>query len=284
MVYIPAGSFTMGDALDGKPDAVAVDTTVSAFYMDATEVTYTQWQTVYTWATNNGYSFDNPGRGKGATYPVEMVSWYDSVKWCNARSEKEGKTPAYYITTNNWTNGTNFYRTGNIDLTSANVNWSANGYRLATEAEWERAARGGLSSQRFPWGEKISQSLANYYGDTNQFSYDLGPNGFNSTWDTGGYPFTSPVASFATNAYGLYGMAGNVCEWCWDWYGTPYSGGTDPHGSVTGSHRVLRGGGWNRFASACAVASRIHYVPGDTSVSDERESDFGFRAVLPLGQ
>ena len=112
MVLIPAGEFTMGDSLDGRSDAVQVSTTVSAFYMDVTEVTLSQWQVVQQWATLvGGYSGLATGSGKGATHPVQTVTWYDCVKWCNARSEREGKTPVYYTADAQTVN--DIYRTGN---------------------------------------------------------------------------------------------------------------------------------------------------------------------------
>ena len=281
MALIPAGSFTMGDNLDGESDAIpTVATYVSAFYLDQNDVTEALWQQVYNWATNHGYNFDDSGSGldgygyaKGPNYPVVDVNWYDCVKWCNARSEMEGRTPAYYTTAAQ----TAVYRTGDIALANGCVNWNG-GYRLATEAEWEKAARGGLSGQRFPWGATISESQANYWGDTASsggYTYDLGPFGFNAKFDTGSYPYTSPVGSFAANGYGLYDMAGNVWQWCWDWYGT-YAGGSDPHGPISGPYRVARGGGWGGNAGYCRTAYRD--APGN---------DFyfiGFRSALPSGQ
>jgi len=121
--------------------------------------------------------------------------------------------------------------------------------RLPTEAEWEKAARGGLSGLRFPWGDLISETNANYFSRLID-SFDLGPSGFNPIGMTNNEPpdgaHTSPVGSFAPNSYGLYDMAGNVCEWCWDWRGTPYGQptATNPTGAATGSVRVLRGGYW----------------------------------------
>ena len=268
LALIPAGAFTMGDNLDGETDAVPISVTVSGFYMDTNLVSYSQWQPVYNWAASHGYGFDNAGAGKAANHPVQTADWFDTVKWCNARSQQAGLTPVYYTDaglTQVYTNG---------DL-APYVNWAANGYRLPTEAEWEKAARGGLSGQRFPWGNTISESQANYYGYTG-YSYDLGPNGYNATYATGGFPYTSPVGSFAPNGYGLYDMAGNVWEWCWDWYGTPYAGGSDPRGPASGSLRVLRGGNWNSSANYTRCASRYGYNPNNAS------SSVGFRCVRGL--
>ena len=277
MVLIPAGAFTMGNSVAEDTDitdAAPVSTTVSAFYMDVNEVTLSQWQSVYYWATSNGYTFA-AGAGKGPNHPVQTVTWYDVVKWCNARSEQAGKVPVYY--TNDAQ--TTIYKTGVVNVTNAQAKWTANGFRLPTEAEWEKAARGGRTGQRFPWGNTITQNLANYHGDT-ALSYDLGPNGHNAIGRIGGTtPATSPVGTFAANGYGLNDMAGNVLEWCWDWYGTPYAGGTDPHGATTGSHRVLRGGFWDDFAynARCAIRIMIFYP-------DYARGSIGFRAVLAPGQ
>ena len=222
----------MGDSLDGMADAPIHQVTVSAFYMGKTEVTKGEWDEVRAWAVGHGYTDLSAGEGKAANHPVQTVSWWDAIKWCNARSEKEGFAPCYAV-------GGNLMRSG---TTVPAVNWSSTGYRLPTEAEWEKAARGGLNGKRFPLGDTISHSQANYYSSSS-LSYDVSPTrGNHPSYGAG----TSPAGSFAANAYGLQDMEGNVWEWCSDWYGA-YAPGSqaDPRGATSGLGLVLRGGSWH---------------------------------------
>jgi formylglycine-generating enzyme required for sulfatase activity len=276
MTLISADEFTMGDLADTNEsgDAAPTNVYVSAFYMDTNLVSFGQWQAVTNWAVTNGYGFDHAVTGKAANHPVQSVNWYDVVKWNNARSQQGGLTPVYYTDAGL----TQIYTNGDTD--AVYVNWAAQGYRLPTEAEWELAARGGLSGQRFPWGNTISESQANYYGypGPGGYAYDLGPyGGYNTNFDTGALPYTSPVGSFAPNGYGLYDMAGNVREWCWDWYGTPYAGGSNPPGPTSGSYRVLRGGEWDLHAFYSRTANRGIDTPAFSN------NCIGFRSVLSPG-
>ena len=215
-------------------------------------------------------------RGKAANHPAHSMTWYDCVKWCNARSEKEGRGPAYYTDAGLSVR----YRSGQV---ASYVNWSS-GYRLPTEAEWEKAARGGASGQRFPWGNTISWGQANYYAyplSAGGYAYDVnGTSGYNPAWTGGGSPYTTAVGTFAANGYGLYDMAGNVWQWCWDWWGSYSSGSqTDPRGATSGSRRVLRGGSWSYNAYGCRAAGR-----NTRSYPDSGGHDMGFRSALPTGQ
>ncbi len=212
MVLIPAGINSGTD-----PDIGLYSlTNPTAFYMDATEVTKAKWDEVYAWGATHGYRGLRTGGGKATNHPVQSVNWYDVVKWCNVRSEKEGKTPCYNL--NDWS-----------------CNFAANGYRLPTNTEWEYAARGGLSGKRFPWGDIIDHTRANYYGTASGFNFDQGYAGYDKRYITEASPHTSPVGSFEANGYGLYDMVGNVWEWCNDV--TP-----------SGQSRSLRGGAWANLA------------------------------------
>ncbi len=258
MVLIPGGTNAGTD-----PDRGAYSLTVTSFYMDRYQVTKALWDEVYDWAvTQGGYSFDNDGSGstsshlsKGPNHPVHGVNWYDAVKWCNARSEKEGRPAAYTV------NGV-VYRTGR----EGDAQIGATGYRLPTVAEWEYAARGGLSGKRYPWGDTIDHSHANYRANSLAYSYDTSPYTswtYHPAYNDGVKPYTSPVGSFAPNGYGLYDMIGNIHEWCFDW--AP---------SRVGFNRVVRGSGWWGNAQDCRSIAGT-YSPPDGSAGK------GFRTVLP---
>jgi formylglycine-generating enzyme len=256
-VLIPAGSFKMGNpgakATTGPEHTVTVD----GFFMDTKLVSYGVWTNVYRWALDHGYQFAHAGSGKAPNHPVQTVDWYDAVKWCNARSEMERLTPCYYTAN---PNVGAVYRTGTVVLTANYVNWAANGYRLPTEAEWEKAARGGLVGKRFPRGDTLSHAQANYYANTLAYPYDLGPTGYHPSFTGGGFPYTSPVTSFQTNGFGLYDMAGNVSEWCWDWYSSTYyatsADSTNPLGPNQATYRTARGGSWLNLIPSAACYGR----------------------------
>ena len=261
---IPAGEFTMGDSLDGDKDAPPHQVNVSAFHIQKTEVTKAEWDTVRTWAVSHGYTDLAKGEGKAAEHPVHTVSWWDVVKWCNARSEKDGLTPCYAASGLVMRTGT----------TVPTVNWIATGSRLPTEAEWDKAARGGLSGKRFPWGDTISHSQANYSSNS-AYAYDESlTQEFHPIYGVSTKPHTSPVGSFAANGYGLHNMPDNVSEWCWDWYG-PYAPGeqTNPRGASLGKSRVYRGGSWYNDAGYCRIADRNINDPANTY------SRIGFRTA-----
>jgi formylglycine-generating enzyme required for sulfatase activity len=234
MVLIPGGINSGTD-----PDYGFYSLKISTFYMDRTEVTKAKWDSVYNWAVANGYSFDNAGSGKAADHPVHTVNWYDCLKWCNARSEMEGRTPCY-------------------SLSDWSCNFSANGYRLPTNAEWEYAARGGLIGMRFSWGDTIQHTQANYYSSSS-YSYDISlTRDYHPLYDIDPFPYTSPAGSFSANGYGLYDMVGNVWEWCND---------------TAVSFRRIRGGAWDSDADFARCGNSVWVGP------EEIYDNQGFRSV-----
>ena len=266
---IPAGSFQMGDQsnpLVGYGDELPVHSVqVNAFYMGKHEVTKALWDEVKAWGMANGYTDLPTGGARAANHPVHTISWYAMAKWCNARSQKEGFTPCYTVS------GA-IYKTGS---SLAACNWIADGYRLPSEAEWEKAARGGLTGQNFPWGNTISHSQANYHS-SDFYSYDVSPTrGIHPTYNSwsSSIASTSPVGSFAANGYGLYDMAGNISERCWDGV-SDYTGGaqSDPRVGVStsGAYRSVRGGSWFNNDN-CRVAVR------ESAIHTSSNSWMGFR-------
>lgn len=251
LILITGGSFMMGspsDEAQREDDEVEHLVNVNDFYMSPYEVTQEEYENIMG---------NNPSYFKGDKLPVESVSWYDAILYCNRLSEKNGLNTVYTI------NGDE-------------VTWdlSANGYRLPTEAEWEYAARGNTTTP-FNTETSISDEEANYYGhypygiEENYFSQD------NLETKPGLYrQTTTEVGTFNPNKYGLYDMHGNVREWVYDYYGAYDTTNNDnPTGSTTGSLRVNRGGGWNDYAKHLRSAYRSSFSP------EYSENNLGFRVV-----
>ena len=290
MAFVPAGEFEMGDSFDeGGSNELPVHTVyLSPYYVDKYEVTNQQYADGLNWAWAQGglihvsggvvYKYGGTSYGYCDTttsssysritwngsafgvvagkedHPMVKVSWYGSVAYCNWRSAMEGKPLCYDLST--WT--CNF----------------GSGYRLPTEAEWEKAAGWDPAQQRhFRFGEHtdgcgyncLEGQRANYWNSGDPF-------------ETGVYPWTTPVGYYdgsdhggtyqtqdAQSYYGCRDMSGNVWEWCHDWYSNSYyasSPGSNPTGPASGTYRVLRGGGWLYYPGNCRVAYRGCYSPG----------------------
>ena len=232
MVLLEAGRFTMGDEkeIDATPHEVAV----SSFYIDKYPITQEQYEKVMK---------ENPSRWKADKNPVEQVRWSDAVKYCNARSLAEGFQPCY-------------------DLQTWQCDFSANGYRLPTEAEWEYACRAGSKTMYF-FGNDASKLSDYAWVDEN----------------SGGKP--RQVGQKKPNPWGLYDMHGNVWEWCNDFYQVDYyqqSPEEDPRGPKTGETKVVRGGAWKFSADSCRSGYRYNEDPGYSDVCFGYDI-YGFRCV-----
>ena len=223
--------------------------TLSSFYIDKYELTQAEYQAVM---GTNPSNFTGVSNG-----PVEMVSWFNAIEYCNRRSIQEGLTPCYSYSTYGtnpatWPVGWN---TSDTNHTNVACNWTANGYRLPTEMEWMFAARGGNQTHNYTYSGSNDLNEVGWYNS----------NSGNTT---------HTVGTKEPNELGLYDMSGNVSEWVWDIYGEYPSGSqNNPTGASSGSNRVRRGGSWYGSAGGCAVTFRYY---GNATYSNDY---IGFRCV-----
>jgi formylglycine-generating enzyme required for sulfatase activity len=303
MVLVPTGDFIMGDVWhEGGPEELPVHTVyISAYYIDICELTNQQYADALNWANSQGgqitvsaygmvfkYNSGNSypycalttgmpsgeitwngttfgvlaGRGN---HPMNMVSWYGAVAYANWRSVMQGKTPCY-------------------DLSTWACDFYANGYRLPTEAEWEKAAAWDpVQSRHFRFAEHtdgcglycLAGARANYTSSGDPFEADP-------------FPYTTPVGYYdgsnhsgyqtqdAKSYYGCRDMSGNLWEWCNDWYSATYyatSASKDPHGPASGTLHAMRGGSWFNDPYGLRTARRNYHAPADYNPND------GFRCV-----
>ncbi|WP_163875716.1 formylglycine-generating enzyme family protein [Paenibacillus favisporus] len=248
MVYVKGGTFKSNGS-----NYTETSMTLSDFYIGKYEVTQAEWANVMG---------SNPSAFKGDQLPVEMVSWYDAVEYCNKRSIQEGLKPFYNIDKDH-KDPNNINENDQIKWT-VTVNQGGNGYRLPTEAEWEYAASGGLEGKGFKYsGSNKAEDVAWYWRNA-------GDKYLSGDWNwpviESNHNRTKPVGTRKSNELGLYDMSGNVREWCWDWYGD----GTVRQG---GSFRVVKGGGWIGDISNTEVSFRGKFDPNGFG------PDQGFRVV-----
>jgi formylglycine-generating enzyme required for sulfatase activity len=269
MVRVRGGDwFSTGSSATGVfPNPTGVFSpwqTVYDFQIGKCEVTWGEWKTVRAWAAAHGYTdLANVGAGRGDNYPVTEVNWHDAVKWCNARSEKEGRTPVYLLDGTTYKTGTGLSNLGSV--TGGNMVYlspSANGYRLPTATEWNWAARGGMQTRGYMFSG----------------SNDLNAAGWFLT-NSGGA--IHEVGKKAANELGIYDMSGNVMEWCESGYSR-----LNPTGIVTPG-TALQGGFWGSFEEACMVGYgsgvggiSYGYSMGVNSRAEVRYASNGFRVAL----
>ncbi len=234
MALIPGGKFMMGSSSGRKNEQKVHEISIDSFYMDVNEVTQKSFQEL---------TGMNPSKFRNRKGPVERVRWTDAALYCNARSRREGLKPCY--NTKTW-----------------KCDFTANGYRLPTEAEWEYACRGGTTTGHFfKGGERQLGQYAWYRKNSREKVH--------------------PPGSKKPNPFGLNDMYGNVAEWCNDFYDENYyakSQEKNPRGPDSGKKRVLRGGSWASRAKYCRSSARFSDDPVTADICQGYDT-YGFRCV-----
>ncbi len=224
LIHIPAAWFLMGSASGQDCETPVHRVWVDAFDLAATQITNAEYAHFLRSTGSPPPPFWNDMNFNHRQQPVAGVSWFDADNYCQWLSSQTGR-----------------------------------GYRLPTEAEWERAARGNLEQTTFPWGDDPPQSLPAYA----------------TRWQTG----PEPVALYAPNALGLYNLCDNVHEWCSDWYDPNYyatSPERNPRGPEQGKRRASRGGSWRHHVKVSRCSARSSIPP------EFKYADYGFRIACDL--
>ncbi|HQB41686.1 MAG TPA: formylglycine-generating enzyme family protein [Candidatus Cloacimonadota bacterium] len=255
MVYVKGGTFQMGSS-ESKYSQPIHSVTVASFYIGKHHITQKEWQAVME-GNKNEISTEPNAYGDNPQAPIIRVSWYDAIVFCNRKSIQEGLKPCYEKSGEGNPDNWGVPKSGNNDVNwdAIKCNWSANGYRLPTEAEWEYAAKGGNKTKGFRFaGSNNINDVGWYEGNSGDELHDSGAK--------------------AANELGVYDMTGNAWEWCWDWYDTYASNAeTNPYGANDGTDRVGRGGSSGDDEEECHVAYRLYGNPGRSY------SDLGFRVA-----
>jgi formylglycine-generating enzyme required for sulfatase activity len=251
MILIDNGGFSIGSSAVGgmgSDESPSHPVNLSPYFIDTIEVTQSEY---FSLTQKNPSYFNND-----SLKPVENVTWFDAVLFCNARSKRDrfDSVYSYDSIVGNAYNGCS-------NLINLQINYTKNGYRLPTEAEWENGCRSETNSI-FYWGNGTSTRADTLAADSNAVyynnSYKLGAQ--NSAYGT------HAVASLKPNPSGLYDMSGNVLEWCNDYYGNYVSGEqTNPSGPSSGTEKVLRGGSWGNPLANIRSASRYRMLPQNKS-------------------
>jgi len=225
LVLVPAGAFAMGSGSGQENELPVHRVWVDSFYLGACQVTNTEYAGFLNATGENIPPLWGDSKFNDPEQPVVSVSWFEAVKYCEWLSSISGRR-----------------------------------FRLPTEAEWERAARGGLEAKLFPWGDDPPESLPNYA----------------ERWKTG----PEPVRRSSPNEFGFYDICANVHEWCSDWYQSDYYASSpelNPRGPDTGQRRASRGGSWRHHIKVTRCAARSSIPP------EFHYADYGFRVACDSG-